>query len=81
MWPQLLGALDVNHKLKLLSFSCLPSVVPVTEASVIIAVSSPHREESLEAVTYCINTLKASVPIWKKVCLGTNLILGPCQDP
>uniref|UniRef100_A0A803VZX1 Molybdopterin synthase catalytic subunit n=1 Tax=Ficedula albicollis TaxID=59894 RepID=A0A803VZX1_FICAL len=41
-------------------------VVPITEASVIIAVSSPHRVESLEAVTYCINTLKASVPIWKK---------------
>ncbi|KGL72799.1 Molybdopterin synthase catalytic subunit, partial [Tinamus guttatus] len=33
---------------------------------VIIAVSSPHRAESLEAVRYCINTLKASVPIWKK---------------
>ncbi|XP_054043063.1 molybdopterin synthase catalytic subunit isoform X6 [Rissa tridactyla] len=43
-----------------------PSVVPITEASVIIAVSSPHRAESLEAVAYCINTLKASVPIWKK---------------
>uniref|UniRef100_A0A8C3RF41 Molybdopterin synthase catalytic subunit n=1 Tax=Cyanoderma ruficeps TaxID=181631 RepID=A0A8C3RF41_9PASS len=41
-------------------------VVPITEASVIIAVSSPHRTESLEAVMYCINTLKASVPIWKK---------------
>ncbi|NWH51661.1 MOC2B synthase, partial [Fregata magnificens] len=41
-------------------------VVPITEASVIIAVSSPHRAESLEAVMYCINTLKASVPIWKK---------------
>ncbi|NXH71505.1 MOC2B synthase, partial [Hydrobates tethys] len=46
--------------------SSLPSMVPITEASVIIAVSSPHRAESLEAVMYCINTLKASVPIWKK---------------
>ncbi|NWQ97594.1 MOC2B synthase, partial [Burhinus bistriatus] len=46
--------------------SFLSSVVPITEASVIIAVSSPHRAESLEAVMYCINTLKASVPIWKK---------------
>ncbi|KAI1905207.1 hypothetical protein AGOR_G00013750 [Albula goreensis] len=41
-------------------------VVPVTEASVIIAISSPHRTESLEAVGYCIDTLKAKVPIWKK---------------
>ncbi|XP_071845183.1 molybdopterin synthase catalytic subunit-like [Apostichopus japonicus] len=40
--------------------------VPITEASVIISVSSPHRKESLEAVEYCIDTLKATVPIWKK---------------
>ncbi|KAM9590928.1 LOW QUALITY PROTEIN: molybdopterin synthase catalytic subunit-like [Morphnus guianensis] len=41
-------------------------VVPITEANVIIVVSSPHRAESLEAVMYCINTLKVSIPIWKK---------------
>ncbi|XP_022109630.1 molybdopterin synthase catalytic subunit-like [Acanthaster planci] len=41
-------------------------VVPVQEASVIIAVSSPHRQASLEAVQYSIDTLKATVPIWKK---------------
>ncbi|XP_067105858.1 molybdopterin synthase catalytic subunit [Osmerus mordax] len=41
-------------------------VVPVTEASVIIGISSPHRRDSLEAVQFCIDTLKASVPIWKK---------------
>ncbi|XP_029641052.1 molybdopterin synthase catalytic subunit isoform X1 [Octopus sinensis] len=40
--------------------------VPVAEASVIIAISSEHRKESLEAVQYAINTLKAVVPIWKK---------------
>ncbi|XP_036143501.1 uncharacterized protein LOC105833808 isoform X2 [Monomorium pharaonis] len=40
--------------------------VPISKASVVIAVSSPHREESLKAVEYAINTLKASVPIWKK---------------
>ena len=42
-------------------------VVPIGEASVIIAVSSAHRKNSLEAVQYCIDTLKATVPIWKKV--------------
>ncbi|XP_023678846.1 molybdopterin synthase catalytic subunit [Paramormyrops kingsleyae] len=41
-------------------------VVPVSEASVIIGISSPHRTESLEAVQYCINALKSTVPIWKK---------------
>lgn len=41
-------------------------IVPVMEASVVIAVSSPHRAESLEAVQYAIDTLKSSTPIWKK---------------
>lgn len=45
------------------------SVVPIREASVIVGISSPHRSESLEAVRYCIDTLKSTVPIWKKVCL------------
>lgn len=40
--------------------------VKVTEASVVIAVSSPHRADSLEAVQHCIDRLKATVPIWKK---------------
>ncbi|KAJ0173474.1 hypothetical protein K1T71_010623 [Dendrolimus kikuchii] len=40
--------------------------VPCREASVVIAVSSPHRRESLDAVSYCIDQLKAVVPIWKK---------------
>ncbi|XP_007198637.2 molybdopterin synthase catalytic subunit [Balaenoptera acutorostrata] len=41
-------------------------LVPVSEASIIIAVSSAHRTASLEAVSYAIDTLKAKVPIWKK---------------
>lgn len=41
-------------------------LVPTGEASVIIAVSSPHRESALKATDYCINTLKKTVPIWKK---------------
>ncbi|CAM4669398.1 unnamed protein product [Lepidochelys kempii] len=55
-WPSI-KHIAVHHRLGL---------VPVTEASVIVAVSSPHRVASLEAVQYCINTLKATVPIWKK---------------
>ncbi|GFS16702.1 molybdopterin synthase catalytic subunit [Elysia marginata] len=41
-------------------------VVPVKEASIVIAISSPHRKESLEAVQYAIETVKAIVPVWKK---------------
>jgi len=36
------------------------------EASVIIGISSAHRQASLEAVHFAIDELKATVPIWKK---------------
>ncbi len=38
----------------------------IGEASVIIVVASPHRAEAFEACRYIIDTLKATVPIWKK---------------
>ena len=39
------------------------------EASVVIAVGSPHRAEAFEACRWCIDTLKDTVPIWKReVC-------------
>ncbi|KAJ9574066.1 hypothetical protein L9F63_008592 [Diploptera punctata] len=41
-------------------------VVPVKEASIVIAISSPHRAESLQAVQFAIDSIKASTPIWKK---------------
>lgn len=43
--------------------------MPVGEASIVIAVSSPHRREALEAVHFAIDHIKATVPIWKKVSL------------
>ncbi|XP_046422745.1 molybdopterin synthase catalytic subunit isoform X1 [Neodiprion fabricii] len=41
-------------------------VVSVTEASVVIAISSSHRQESLQATQFAIDMLKSTVPIWKK---------------
>lgn len=38
----------------------------IGEASVAIAVSSPHRQAALEAGGWLIDTLKQWVPIWKK---------------
>lgn len=38
----------------------------IGEASVIIAVSSPHRKEALDACHYAIDRLKQIVPVWKK---------------
>lgn len=40
--------------------------VDITETSVIIAVSSPHRDTCYEASRYAIERLKQVVPIWKK---------------
>ncbi|WP_079908364.1 molybdenum cofactor biosynthesis protein MoaE [Paenibacillus sp. 32352] len=40
--------------------------VDVGEISVVIAVSSPHREAVYEASRYAIERLKQIVPIWKK---------------
>ena len=40
--------------------------VPVGEASVIIAVASPHRAEAFDACEWLIDTLKREVAIWKK---------------
>jgi len=38
----------------------------IGEIPVIIAASSPHRKAAFEACQYAINTLKETVPIWKK---------------
>ncbi len=40
--------------------------VELGEASVAVAVSSPHRQEAFEAGQWLIDTLKAVVPIWKR---------------
>ena len=55
-WPEVAN-MAIHHR--------LGSVEP-REASVIIAVASPHRRASLEAVSFTIDRLKATVPIWKK---------------
>ncbi|KAF9425980.1 Molybdopterin synthase catalytic subunit [Podila epigama] len=39
---------------------------PVGETSVVIAVSSGHRRQGLEAVAWLIDELKVQIPIWKK---------------
>ncbi len=41
-------------------------VVPVGESSVVVVVSSPHRPDAFDAARFGIDTLKASVPIWKR---------------
>ena len=38
----------------------------LSEASVLVVASSPHRAEAFEAARFAIDTLKETVPIWKQ---------------
>ncbi len=40
--------------------------VPVGEASVAVAVATPHRRDAFEAANWLIDALKQLVPVWKK---------------
>ena len=44
----------------------------LSEPSVAVAVSSPHRDDAFEAARYCIDTLKETVPIWKQEHWGAR---------
>jgi molybdopterin synthase catalytic subunit len=52
-----LCAVAVHHRL---------GRVEVGEASVVIAVSAPHRSAALDACREAIETLKTTIPLWKK---------------
>lgn len=41
-------------------------IVGITESSVIVGSSSPHRKDAFEATHFLIDTLKEDVPIWKR---------------
>jgi molybdopterin synthase catalytic subunit len=55
----------------------------IGEASVAVAVASPHRAEAFEACRFVIDTLKATVPIWKKEHFegGAVWVEGPGAPP
>jgi molybdopterin synthase catalytic subunit len=38
----------------------------VSEISVVVAVSAGHRGDAFDAARFCIDTLKSTVPIWKR---------------
>ena len=55
--------------------------VPVGQASVAIAVSTPHRSSSFEAAEWLIDTLKKEVPIWKRECFADGTLEWIHPDP
>jgi len=54
-WP--IKAYAISHR----TGTLLPG-----EVAVVAAIATPHRAQSFEACQYIIDTLKATVPIWKK---------------
>ena len=44
--------------------------VPLSEPSVLVAVSAPHRGEAFAAAREVIDRIKAEAPIWKKEIEG-----------
>lgn len=55
-WPAL-GRLALLHR---------TGPMGVGDASVVVAASAPHRKEAFQAAQWCIDTLKQTVPIWKR---------------
>lgn len=49
-----------------ISFHHRTGTCPIGDIAVIIALSTPHRKAGFEACEFCIDTLKQTVPIWKK---------------
>lgn len=55
-WPEV-GRLVLLHR---------TGRVALGEAAVVVVASSPHRVEAFEAARFAIDTLKETVPIWKR---------------
>ena len=55
-WPEI-GRVALLHRV---------GRVEIGESAVVAAVSAPHREEAFAAGRFCIDGLKATVPIWKR---------------
>lgn len=55
-WPAL-GRVAALHRL---------GDVPLGDPTVVVAVSAPHRDAAFEAARFCVDTLKETVPIWKR---------------
>jgi molybdopterin synthase catalytic subunit len=55
-WPDL-GRMALLHRV---------GPVPVGESAVVVVASAPHRDAAFAAARFGIDTLKATVPIWKR---------------
>jgi molybdopterin synthase catalytic subunit/molybdopterin converting factor small subunit len=63
---KLAAELQERHELCAVAIHHRVGRLEIGEASVVIAVSAPHRQAALEACREAIDTLKETVPLWKK---------------
>jgi len=63
---ELAAELSARHDLCAIAIHHRVGRVEIGEPSVVIAVSSPHRAAALAACKEAIDTLKGTVPLWKK---------------
>ncbi|HLG66787.1 MAG TPA: molybdenum cofactor biosynthesis protein MoaE [Acidimicrobiales bacterium] len=68
-WPEI-ARLAILHRVGHLD---------VTDAAVVVAVSTPHRASAFDAARYCIDTVKATVPIWKRETWRDGEGWGTCE--
>jgi MoaE-MoaD fusion protein len=66
MLSQLGAELTERHGLCAVAIHHRLGRVEIGEASVVIAVSAPHRSAALDACREAIETLKTTIPLWKK---------------
>jgi len=55
-WPAV-EAVAIHHRI---------GHVELSQSTVVVAVSSPHRSDAFDAARFCIDTLKQTVPMWKR---------------
>jgi molybdopterin synthase catalytic subunit/molybdopterin converting factor small subunit len=66
MLAELAAALTAKHGLTTVAIHHRVGRVEIGEPSVVIAVSAAHRAAALEACREAIDTLKETIPLWKK---------------
>ena len=69
-WPSI-GRLALLHRVGRLE---------VGETSVVVVTSTPHRSEAFDAARYCIDTLKHTVPVWKRETWAGGTDWGLCAQ-
>jgi len=63
---QIAAELQGRHELTAIAIHHRVGRLAIGEASVVIAVSAPHRQAALDACREAIDSLKETVPLWKK---------------